>query len=63
MVSKKGIHHEREGGIENKIRPSQSRLSSLGKPCYANRDPRDGFFYPTLTLMRDTYNLQGSVTT
>ena len=28
-------------------------LSSLGKP----RDPRDGFFYPILTLMIDSYSI------
>ena len=32
-------------------------LSSLGKPCDANGDPQDGFFYATLTLVIDFYNL------
>ena len=29
-------------------------MASLVMP---NRDPRDGFFYPTLTLMLDSYNV------
>ena len=29
-------------------------MSSLGKPRDANGYPRDGIFYPTLTLMMDT---------
>ena len=42
-----------EGRIEKSV-PRDHRLSSLGKPCDAG-DPREGFFYPTLTLMIDSY--------
>ena len=38
-----------------KSAPRDHRLSSLGKPRDA-RDPRDGFFYPTLKLMMETYS-------
>ena len=45
-------------GSDRKIRPSGSLFGitwqSLVKP---NSDPRDGFFYPHLTPMKDSYNL------
>ena len=37
--------------------PRDHRLSSLGKPRDAIRDPGEGFFYPILTLMIDYYYL------
>ena len=40
-----------EDGLEKSV-THDHRLSSLGKPI----DPRDRFFYPTLTLMIDSYN-------
>ena len=49
------MHNSCEGGIEKSV-PRDHRLSSLGKPdVMPNGDPRDGFFYPTLTLMIDSY--------
>ena len=57
MVSKKK-NYLCEGWIEKSI-PRDHRLSSLGKPHDAKgSDPRDGFFYPTLTFMRDSYNIK-----
>ena len=35
--------------------PWDHRLTSLGKPCDAEGGPWDGFFYPTLTFMMDSY--------
>ena len=57
MVSK-NKHHLSEDGIEN---PSLAitvchHSASLVMP---NGDPRDGFFYPTLTLMMDSYSIGG----
>ena len=37
--------------------PQHSSLSSLGKPRDAKRRSSDGFFYPILTLMNDSYIL------
>ena len=53
-VSKKKIHFSCEGRIENpSLRITVCHyLASLVMP---NGDPRDGFFYPTLTLMTDSY--------
>ena len=45
-------------GKDRKIRPSDHHLSSLGNRVMTNGDPRDEFFYPTLILMIDIYNLQ-----
>ena len=60
MVSKKKkkkrIHHLCEDEIVKPI-PRDHLLSALGKPRDANGDPRGGFFYPTPTLMIDSYNL------
>ena len=39
--------------------PRDHRLSSLVMP---NDDPREGFFYPTLTLMIDSYILRKTFT-
>ena len=52
MVSKKKIHLLCEDGIEKSV-PSDYHLSSL----MPNVNPREGFFYPTLTLMIDSYSL------
>ena len=56
MVSKKRIHYLGEGRIEN---PSLRitvchHFASLAMP---NSDPQDGIFYPTLTLMIDSYSI------
>ena len=59
MLSRKRIHYSCEGEIEKSV-PRDLRLPSLGKPRDAtnvNVDPRNGFFDPTLTLMKDSYNL------
>ena len=45
-----------DDGIEKSV-PLDHRLSSLGKPHDAKDDPGDGFFYHTLILMIDSYNL------
>ena len=42
----KRIHYSCESGIEKSV-PRDHRLST--------GDPRDGFLYPTLTLMKDSY--------
>ena len=34
--------------------PRDHRLSSLASHVMPNGDPRDGFFYPTFTLMMDS---------
>ena len=47
MVSKKLKHYLYEDRIEKAV-PRDRRLPSLVLP---NGDPRDGIFYPTLTLM------------
>ena len=54
MCKTKRIHYLCEGGIEN--------LSLVITTCHHSAslvmpigDPRDGFFYPTLTFMRDSY--------
>ena len=52
----KRIHHLVEGWTAKSV-SRDHRLSSLGKPRDGKRDPRDGFFYPTLTLMIDSYFL------
>ena len=43
------IYYSCEGGIEKSV-PQDLR--------FPNGDPRDGFFYPTLTLMIDSYILK-----
>ena len=62
MVSKKKIHYSCEGSIEKSV-PRDHCLSSLGKLGDAKVycDPWDGFFYPTLTLMIDSYNLTHAI--
>ena len=50
MMCKKRILYLCEDRIEKPVPPDQC-LSSPGKPHDANGDPRDRFFYPTLTLM------------
>ena len=56
MVSiRKRIHYSCEGEIEKSV-SQDHRLPSLGKPRDAKRDPRNEFFYPTLTLMIESYN-------
>ena len=60
VLSKKKIYYSCEGRIE-KFVPQDHRLSSLGKPVMPNGDPRDWFFYATLTLMIDSYNLTGQI--
>ena len=57
MVSKKIIHHSREGRIEKSV-PRIPRFSSLGKPPGAERRSSGRIFYPTLTLMIDSYSSQ-----
>ena len=52
----KKIHYSCEGRIEKSV-PRDHRLSSLGKPLDASRDPRDRFSYPILTLLIDSYIL------
>ena len=56
----KRIYHECEGQIEKSV-PGDHSLTSLSKP---DSNPRDGFFYPPLTPMIDSYNhmhLEGCV--
>ena len=55
-VSKKRIHNLCKDGIEKSV-PHDQCLSSLGKPHVPISDPRDRFFYPTLTIMVDSYIL------
>ena len=45
------------GGIEKSV-PRDHHLLSLGKPWHwaSLGDPWDRFFYPTLTLMMDSYS-------
>ena len=57
VVSKQIIHYLCEGGLE-KSGPRDNCLSSLGKPSDAISDARDGFFYPTLTLMTYSFTLK-----
>ena len=54
MVSKKRIHYSCEDGIEKPVPrdPYCHHLASLLMPI---GDPQDVFFYPTLTLMMDSY--------
>ena len=42
-------------GVDRKIRPSGS-LASLGKARDAKQWPSEGFFYPHLTPMKDSYS-------
>ena len=44
-------------GRNRKSVPRDHRLSPLTSLVMPNGDPRDGFFYPTLTLMIDSYIL------
>ena len=53
--ARKIIHHSCEGGIEKSV-PRDPRLSSPGQSRDAIRWSRDGFLYPTLILMKDSYN-------
>ena len=39
---------------ENGVLNGEQEKESIGKPRDANHDPRDGFSYPTLTLMMDS---------
>ena len=54
VVIKKRIHYEYEDGREKSV-PREHGLSSLGKPRMPISDTQDGFFYPILTLMMDSY--------
>ena len=47
----KKLHYSCEGRLEKCV-PRDHCLSSLG-----NSDPQDGFFYPSPTVMIDSYNL------
>ena len=42
--------------IEKSV-PRDQRLSSLASFVMPNGNPRDGIFYPTLTLIMNTYNI------
>ena len=53
--ARKRIHYSCEGRIEKSV-PRGHRLSSLCKPRAAKRWPQNRFFYPTLTLLIDSYN-------
>ena len=53
---KKKIHQSCADGIEKSL-PHNHSLSPLASLVMPNRDPRAGFFYPTLTLMMDSYNI------
>ena len=55
MVNKKKKYYLCKDGLERSV--CDHHLSSFGKPCDANGDPRDEFFYPILTLMIDSYSL------
>ena len=55
-LSKKGIHCLCEGGIEKSVSHDNS-LTSLGKLRDANRRSLKTIFYPSLTLMINSYNL------
>ena len=52
--TRKIIHYSCEGGIEKSV-PRDHHLSSLGKPRDAYRGSSGQIFYPTLTLMMDSY--------
>ena len=51
VVRRKGIHNECEDGIEKPI------LHDRLFPVMPLGDPRDGFFYATLSLMIDSHYL------
>ena len=52
----KRIYYLYEDGIEKSI-PHDHHLSSHGMPERPNSDLPNRFFYPTLTLMMDSYNI------
>ena len=58
MVSKKRFHYLCEDGIEKSV-PHDHCLSSRGLASLVMPfpDPQDRFFYLTLTLMMNSYNL------
>ena len=51
---KKRIHYSGEVRIEKSV-PRDHRVSSLGKPRDAKRRSSERIFYPTLTLVIDSY--------
>ena len=55
-MSKK-IHYLCEDGIEKSV-PRITDCHHAASLVMPIGDPRDGFFYPTLILMIDTYNLE-----
>ena len=50
------LRYSCEGRIEKSV-THDHRLSSSASLAMPNGDPRDGLFYPTLTLMIDSYNI------
>ena len=56
IVSKKKIHYSSEGRIENYV-PRDHVCHHSASLMMPNGDPRDAFFYPTLTLMVESYIL------
>ena len=55
-LARKRIHHSCEGGIEKSV-PTITICHHLGSLSVPTGDPRDWFFYLTLTLTMDSYNL------
>ena len=55
---KKRIHYSCEGRIEKNPSLGITVCHHSASLVMPNGDPRDGFFYPTLTLMIDSYNLR-----
>ena len=60
VVSKKIIHYSCEDRIEKSVKPRDAKRRSLGRIfdlwCQTVIQ-RDGFFYPSLTLMISSYSL------
>ena len=55
MVIKKRIHYSCEGGIEKNRSLAITNCHHSTSLVMPIGDPRDGFFYPTFTLMIDSY--------
>ena len=56
VVSKNNTNYSCEGGTEKPV-PRDHYLSSLASLVMSIGDPRDGLFYPTLTLMMNSFYL------
>ena len=45
----------RQGGLKNLSSEDHQFVTSLASHVMPNGDPREGFFFPSLTLMTDSY--------